>query len=91
MAAKGIPLKDILGSSPVMDQVTVKGMDGLRHFANEQATKTKEKPAVYHILHKEGNTVINITTSNVTEMKAALLAIGYTKKGLLNQIKDWIV
>jgi hypothetical protein len=94
MGAKGIPLNDILNSSLVQEPISVKGMDGLRHFANEQAAqvmKGREKPSVMHITHKDGNTVIDITTSNVTEMKAALLVIGYTKKGLLNQIKDWLV
>jgi hypothetical protein len=49
----------------------------------------KEKLSVIHIVHKAGDTTIDISMSNVIEMQAALKAIGYTKKGLLNRIKDW--
>jgi hypothetical protein len=92
MSAHGIPLKEILGSVLVMEQVRVKGVDGLKRLADEQAarvTKEREKPTAIHILHKVGDTSIDIALSNVTEMQGALIAIGYTKKGLLNRIKDW--
>ena len=92
MMQKGIHLKDILTSSLVMGDVKVRGVDGLRQLADEhtaQMIKGKEKPAAFHIVHKVGDTTIDISLSNVLEMQAALQVIGYTKKGLLNRIKDW--
>ena len=91
MTTKGIPLKDILSSALVAEQVHVKGIDGLRALADEHAASTGQgpaKPTAIHIVHNVGNTAIDITLSNVNEIPAALLAIGYTKKGLLTRFKD---
>ena len=88
----GIHLKDILTSPLVMGDVKVRGVDGLRQLADEhtaQMIKGKEKPAAFHIVHKVGDTTIDISLSNVHEIQSALQAIGYTKRGLLNRIKDW--
>ncbi len=92
MTQKGIHLKDILTSPLLADRVKGEGLDGLRQLADEQAAmaiRGKEKVSVIRILHKSGDTTIDISLSNVHELQSALLAIGYKKKGILNRIKDW--
>jgi hypothetical protein len=91
---KGIQLNEILNSPLNQERIKVSGIDGLKKLADEQAaivTKSRERPNDIRILHKVGNTSIDITLSNVTEMSAALQAIGYSKKGILSHIWEWIV
>lgn len=94
MSGKGIQLQDILNSPLVQERVKVSGIDGLKKFADEQAAqviKGKEKTSAIRITHRVGDTSIDISLSNVHEVPAALLAIGYTKKGIYNRIKDWLI
>jgi nucleotide-binding universal stress UspA family protein len=94
MTPKGIHLKDILGSALVQEQVKVRGIEGLRQLADEQAahaTKSREKSPAIHIVHTVGGTSIDISLSNVDEMQAALVVIGYTRKGIFRRVRDWLV
>lgn len=91
---KGISLHQILGSPLIQEQVQVRGIDGLRQLADEQAaqvTKSREKAPAIHIVHKVGDTSIDISLSNIAEMQDALITLGYTKIGIFTRMKDWLI
>lgn len=94
MTPKGIQLNEILNSPLIQERVKVSGVDGLKQLADEQAArmiKSKEVPDTVHIVHKVGDTTIDMCFSNIHEIPDALLAIGFTKKGMYNRIKDWLI